>query len=55
MIFFRLFCDFLLQVIPFSVLAFFPYSQQLRFSRNRSAALTLPLFLALGTLFAGCG
>lgn len=55
MIFLRLSAGFLLQVIPFAVLALYPYCQQLRFSPKRSVLLTLWLLLGLAALFAGCG
>ena len=55
MIFLRLSVGFLLQVIPFAVLAFYPYCKQLRFSPKRSVLLTLWLLLGLAALFAGCG
>ncbi len=55
MIFLRLFAGFLLQVIPFAVLALYPYCEQLRFSKKRSVLLTLWLLLWLAALFAGCG
>jgi two-component system sensor histidine kinase AgrC len=51
----RLSAGFLLQVIPFAVLAFYPYCGQLRFSRKRSVFLTLGLLLGLAAVFAGCG
>lgn len=41
MIFLRLSAGFLLQVIPFAVLALYPYCEQLRFSKKRSILLTL--------------
>lgn len=53
MIFFRLFVGFLLRVIPFAVLAFYPYGNHLRFSKKRSAFLTLWLIFGLAALFAG--
>ena len=55
MIFLRLSAGFLLQVIPFAVLALYPYCEQLRFSKKRSILLTLWLLLGLSALFAGCG
>lgn len=55
MIFLRLSAGFLLQVIPFAVLALYPYCEQLRFSKKRSVLLTLWLILGLSALFAGCG
>ncbi|MBS5144220.1 MAG: GHKL domain-containing protein [Butyricicoccus pullicaecorum] len=55
MTFFRLFAGFLLQVIPFAVLAFYPYCEHLRFSKKHSAVLTLWLILILSTLFASIG
>ena len=55
MIFLRLFTGFLLQVIPFAILALYPYCEQLRFSQKRSALSTLWLLFGLAILFAGCG
>ncbi len=55
MIFLRLSAGFLLQVIPFAILAFYPYHEQLRFPKKRSVLLTLVLLLGLAALFAGCG
>jgi two-component system sensor histidine kinase AgrC len=55
LIFLRLSAGFLLQVIPFAVLALYPYCEQLRFSKKRSVLLTLWLILGLSALFAGCG
>lgn len=55
MIFLRLSAGFLLQVIPFAVLALYPYGDKLRFSKKRTVLLTLWLLLALAALFAGCG
>ena len=57
MIFLRLSAGFLLQVIPFAVLALYPYCEQLRFSKKRSILLTLWLLLGLSALFAAatCG
>jgi len=55
LIFLRLSVGFLLQVIPFAVLALYPYCKQLRFSPKRSVLLTLWLLLGLAALFAGCG
>lgn len=55
MIFLRLSVGFLLQVIPFAVLALYPYGDKLRFSKKRTVLLTLWLLLALAILFAGCG
>lgn len=55
MTFLRLFAGFLLQVIPFAVLAFYPYREHLRRSTKRSAVLTLWLILILATFFASGG
>lgn len=55
MTFLRLFAGFLLQVIPFAILAFYPYFNHLRFSKKRSIFLTLGLLFGLATLFAGYG
>ncbi|MBS5150499.1 MAG: sensor histidine kinase [Butyricicoccus pullicaecorum] len=56
MTFLRLFTGFLLQIIPFAVLAFYPYRKHLRLSTKRSVVLTLWLILTLAILFAigGC-
>lgn len=55
MIFLRLFTGFLLQVIPFAVLVIYPYGDKLRFSKKRTALLTLGLIVGLAVLFASCG
>lgn len=55
MTFLRLFLKLLLQVIPFAVLAFYPYREHLRRSTKRSAVLTLWLILILATFFASGG
>ena len=55
MIFVRLFTGFLLQVLPFVLLTFYPYYNCLRFSKRHSLLLTLWIIFGLATIFSGCG
>lgn len=51
----RLFTGFLIQVIPFATLAFYPYWRKpLRFSKRNAICMTLGLLLGLAVLFTGC-
>lgn len=52
MIFFRMVVGWLLQVTPFALLCFQPFGKQLRFTKKKTAAITLGLLLTIGTLSA---
>lgn len=56
MIFFRLFFGWILQVAPFAVLCFLPFTKQMRISYKRALGATSGLFLIFGAAFAlgGC-
>lgn len=54
-VFARLLLGYLAQVVPFAVLALYPYRDQLRLAPRPAAALTAALVGALGILFAGVG
>lgn len=52
MIFFRMVFGWLLQVIPFALLCFQPFGKQLRFTKKKTAVITLGLLLTTGTISA---
>lgn len=55
MTFLRLLLGYLLQVLPFAVLSFYPFLNQMRFSKRKSGLLTSALILGLALIFAGTG
>jgi len=55
MTFLRLLLGYFLQVMPFAVLAFYPFSNQMRFSKRKSVLLTSALILGLAFIFAWTG
>lgn len=54
-VFMRLLLGYLAQVVPFAVLALYPYRDQLRLAPRSAAVLTAALVGVLGVLFAGVG
>lgn len=52
-VFFRLFSGYLAQLVPFAVLCAFPFRKNWRFSRKRTALLTIAVILGTDVLFAG--
>lgn len=51
----RLLFGFLLQVVPFGILALYPFWDRLRVSRKKAAAIIVCAMLGLGSLFALAG
>lgn len=55
MIFFRLFLGYLVQVVPFCFLCFYPFQNSLRWSRKASVFLTAGLLMGSAFLFSAAG
>lgn len=54
-VFFRLFSGYLAQLVPFAILCAFPFRNNWRFSRRKTALLTIAMILGTAVLFAGTG
>lgn len=54
-VFFRLFSGYLAQLVPFAILCAFPFRKNWRFSRKKTALLTIAMILGTAVIFAVSG
>lgn len=54
-VFFRLFPGYLSQLVPFAILCAFPFQKNWRYSRKKTALITVSIIMGTDALFAGSG